>query len=990
MPLEKAALTAAANSDVILPSMRAVPSATDHANERQDFAATTDLRDRCLNSDVLLGCVSVLAVCPPLFEQNFDQITPPALPSGWTASQGMNLSGAPFWVSSAIASDTAPNDVFSEAPGNILDNRLDTPLVQVSTFDWSFAFRNNFNLEEGFDGAVLEVSAPEINGGEFTDILDPSVGGKFTGGGYNATIGTKFNSPIAGRRAWSGNSGGYVWTAVSIPGIMSGSPNEMRLRFRLVTDNSGASVGWRIDTFRWDHNECNPPSPTPAPPTPTASPTLTPSPTPRPTPGRALNLSTRLRVETGNGLTIAGFIITGTTAKQVAIRGVGPSLAAIGLSDVLPDPVLELRDSGGGLVTENDNWQDDPAQAAQLNKLGLGLTDSNESGIVATLEPGAYTAILSGKNSTTGTGLVEVYDADSGSASELGNLSTRGLVGTGNDIMIGGFILGHSTAGATNMVVRGIGPSLVQAGLNGVLADPMLELRDSNGALVVANDNWQDDPLSAAELSARGLAPQDPLESGIFTTLGPGAFTALLAGKGGGIGLALVEIYNVSSSARLVVTTATDSGQGSLRQAIADAADSDIVDFDSSLNGQTILLTSGELVIDKSITINGPAPNLITVSIDQNSASWPFRIFHVMPGHKVTIRGLTLSNGGPSGVGGAAIYNDQGTLTINSCNIADNFTELAGGGIYNATNSAILLINSTVTGNHAAGEIGGIVAGGSGGGIYNRGMLEIRNSTISDNSVTTLPPYPGGAGGIFNGTGATLTISKSTIDGNTAGFSGGGISNYGTLSLTDSTVSDNRSTLGGDGGGIENHGSLTIVNSTISSNVTSYKGFGNGGGIYNGNALTISNSTISGNSSGGFIGDGGGIYLDSGTLQINNTILKAGGNGANIFNNSGTVTSQGYNLSSDDGGGFLTATGDVINTDPLLGPLQNNGGATLTHELLKGSPAINAGDPNFTPPPFYDQRAQPGYDRVYGGRLDIGSFEVQPCCPPTPTPSAPR
>ena len=123
---------------------------------------------------------------------------------------------------------------------------------------------------------------------------------------------------------------------------------------------------------------------------------------------------------------------------------------------------------------------------------------------------------------------------------------------------------------------------------------------------------------------------------------------------------------------------------------------------------------------------------------------------------------------------------------------------------------------------------------------------------------------------------------------------------------------------------------------------------------------------------------------EGGTLHIGNTILNAG-TGANIVGGSGTVISHGYNLSSDNGGGFLTATGDQINTDPMLGPLQNNGGPTFTHELLTGSPAINAGDPNFTPPPFYDQRG-PGYDRVVDGRIDIGSFEVQPCCPPTPSP----
>ena len=135
------------------------------------------------------------------------------------------------------------------------------------------------------------------------------------------------------------------------------------------------------------------------------------------------------------------------------------------------------------------------------------------------------------------------------------------------------------------------------------------------------------------------------------------------------------------------------------------------------------------------------------------------------------------------------------------------------------------------------------------------------------------------------------------------------------------------------------------------------------------------NCTISGN-------NGGGIVVN-GSLEIRNTVLKAGA-GANISNQGGTVTSRGYNVCSDNGGGFLNGPGDQINTDPMLGPLQDNGGATLTHALLPGSPAINAGDPNFTPPPFYDQRDNP-FVRVFNGRVDIGAFEVQP--PPRPSPT---
>jgi hypothetical protein len=241
---------------------------------------------------------------------------------------------------------------------------------------------------------------------------------------------------------------------------------------------------------------------------------------------------------------IGGFIITGNAPKNVAVRGIGPSLAGAGLSDLLADPTLELRDGSGALLFQNDNWQDDQAQAVQLTALGLAPQNSNESGIVATLLPGQYTAVLAGKNQGTGIGLVEVYDIDQATNSHLANISTRGLVQTGDDVMIGGFIMGGSSQ-TTEVAIRGIGPSLAQFGLTNLLADPNLELRDSNGALITSNNDWQDDPISAAELTAHNLAPQNSLESGIFATLPPGTFTAILAGNNNGVGIGLVEIYNV-------------------------------------------------------------------------------------------------------------------------------------------------------------------------------------------------------------------------------------------------------------------------------------------------------------------------------------------------------------------------------------------------------------------------------------------------------------
>lgn len=249
-------------------------------------------------------------------------------------------------------------------------------------------------------------------------------------------------------------------------------------------------------------------------------------------------------VETGNNVLIGGFIIRGTAPKNVAVRGIGPSLTQFGVTDALADPTLELRASDGSLILGNDDWQDNSVQATQLTALGLAPTHPKEAGLVATLQPAAYTAIVAGKNQGTGVGLVEVYDTNGGNSSQLANISTRGFVRTAENVMIGGFILG-GTSNNTHVALRGIGPSLEQFGLSPVLADPVLELHDSNGTTLVTNDDWLDNPVSAAQLSAAGFPLSDPKESGIFTSLPPGQFTAILAGKNGGIGIGLVEIYNV-------------------------------------------------------------------------------------------------------------------------------------------------------------------------------------------------------------------------------------------------------------------------------------------------------------------------------------------------------------------------------------------------------------------------------------------------------------
>jgi len=239
---------------------------------------------------------------------------------------------------------------------------------------------------------------------------------------------------------------------------------------------------------------------------------------------------------------IGGFIITGNTPKKVLIRALGPSLASFGITNFVADPFLQLRTQSGALLLENDNWKD--SQKAEIEATGLAPADDREAVIIATLTPGQYTGLLTNKPGTPGIGTFEVYDLNFSADSELANMSTRGIVLTGNNVMIAGFTLGNS-GNPTNLAVRARGPSL-SSFFGNTLADPTLELRDANGTLIKSNDNWQDDPASAALLTANGLGLSDPKESGIFASLlAPGQYTAVVAGKNDGTGIALVEIYNL-------------------------------------------------------------------------------------------------------------------------------------------------------------------------------------------------------------------------------------------------------------------------------------------------------------------------------------------------------------------------------------------------------------------------------------------------------------
>lgn len=266
-------------------------------------------------------------------------------------------------------------------------------------------------------------------------------------------------------------------------------------------------------------------------------------------PSQNQNLSTRGDVGAGENVLIGGFIITGNDDKQVVLRAIGPSLKSQGVAMPLADPTLELHDADGSIIATNDNWQQN-TQADQtfLTDHDLAPTDRSESAIVASLAPGAYTAIVRSADDTTGVALVEIYDLDNGTTdSELANISTRGNVLTGEDVVIGGFIIGGGGGGFTSTIIRGLGPSLSGAGIADPLADPMLQVMDADGNVVDSNDNWMDDP-NMQTVSDDGLAPTDPKEAALFEILRPGDYTAILSGVGATTGVGLVEIYDVDKA----------------------------------------------------------------------------------------------------------------------------------------------------------------------------------------------------------------------------------------------------------------------------------------------------------------------------------------------------------------------------------------------------------------------------------------------------------
>jgi hypothetical protein len=473
-------------------------------------------------------------------------------------------------------------------------------------------------------------------------------------------------------------------------------------------------------------------------------------------------------------------------------------------------------------------------------------------------------------------------------------------------------------------------------------------------------------------------------------------------------GLRLEALEERTVLSTLTVLNNSDHDPGSLRATIAAASSGDQIVFDPALDGQTITLTSGELLLDKDLTITGPGADQLTISGNNSS-----RIFEIDSSATDSLSGLTISNGRALDHGGGIA--NAGTLTLSHATVSGSVTYANpdptgagdyGAGIYN--NGTLTVQNSSVSGNTALTVLGVGPIFGEGGGIFNvpvmvfqgghyvarGGILTVTDSTISGNTAW------GGGGGLCNrpvlaGSG-TVTIRHSTISGNDArnDFSsgGGGILEFAAgLTVTDSTISSNQANSGGgilndgtsltvsnctldgnfadqQGGGISNPrgGTLTISNSTLTGNQAQQEG----GGIYSYGTLTISSSTIAGNTT---PGDGGGIEgID--TVNVQNTILAENASGGVGPDLNGTLASSGYNLIGDGWGGDGFADSDLVGTydaviDPLLGPLEDNGGPTQTMALLPGSPALNAGDP--TQAGVADQRGV-----VRSGGVNIGAFQA--------------
>lgn len=402
--------------------------------------------------------------------------------------------------------------------------------------NWSAVWAETFDSEAAVPTWTITKVEDLIHTGAICVAADCMGTNRFAGDFINAIIDSKGVAHLT----WMKSDSGTGATSIRYERIQSGPP------VTFVPAPCGSPTP--TPTVTPSPTATPTPSATPTPtstptPTPTATPTPTPTPTPQPSPSdiQLLNISGRLLAQTGDDVGIGGFIVQGSGLKRVIVRGLGPSLKSNGqpLPGTLQDPVLQVQNAKGGTVT-NDNWR--TSQESEIKQTGLAPHNDRESAIVVSLPAGEYTAILRGANHTSGVGLVEIYDLNSDSPEELGNLSVRANVQTGDDVLIDGLIIRGDTP--KRVLLRALGPQLQQNGVADALQDPTLELHDSNGVLLRSNDDWRDAP-NAAQIEATGLAPKHDRESAIMMKLPAGNYTGIVRGANGTKGIALAEAYKL-------------------------------------------------------------------------------------------------------------------------------------------------------------------------------------------------------------------------------------------------------------------------------------------------------------------------------------------------------------------------------------------------------------------------------------------------------------
>lgn len=380
------------------------------------------------------------------------------------------------------------------------------PVTQIQLQRQGIQFIGTASNSDGTVDFTLDVSAADRLRVKFNLDLTVSEAGDVTGTGTATSCGVQVPVTVSGSSGdqvslhiAGANTPEFVWDGSGSPNYTGFTANYTAKGFGVSTSGSGLMIQPKASA-----------------------------------PALLANISTRLATQTGDDVLIAGFIITGTQSKKVMVRAIGPSLPVAGK---LTDPQLELHDGTGAVIAGNDNWQDAANKQAIIDS-AIAPSNDKEAAILTTLDPGAYTAIVSGVGGTIGVALAEVFDLDTTSDSRLANISTRGRVETGDNVMIGGFILLGSSP--QRVLVRAIGPSLP---VETKLADPLLELHDPNGGMLATNDNWVTNQPD--EIVATKVPPSSVRESAIVSTLVPGGFTAIVRGVNDGTGVALVEVYGL-------------------------------------------------------------------------------------------------------------------------------------------------------------------------------------------------------------------------------------------------------------------------------------------------------------------------------------------------------------------------------------------------------------------------------------------------------------